>query len=231
SGSQIKAFEKEVQARSSMEISALESERRKLRSKVEMFQRQVQLLQREGASHSAAQPKMGTGRTGGSVAVGEGDSGGGFGSAAGEKRFADLLDARLGEERHLKQVTLEAELASLRGSLEEKDGLIGALREALRSAAAPLETGLAANASPAASSDSAGSPAVRSEQGTATAAAVARRGVAAGNASAPHSADSGAAIAGRGAFAPRSSDSSGGGSKRGRARYHSRSSQFLSAHG
>lgn len=130
-----------------------------------------------------------------------------------------------------KQATLEAELASLRGSLEEKEGLIGALREALRSSATPAaENGAAVDASAATQVDPAGSPAVGPEEGTTTAAATARRGVAAENSGAPHSVDSGAAVPGRGAFAPRSSDS-GGGSRRGRGRYHSRSSQFLSAQG
>lgn len=69
---------------------------------------QVQLLQREGATHSPAPAIVGMGRTGDSVGVGEADSGGGFGSAAGEKRFADLLDARLGEERHLKVGSLSS---------------------------------------------------------------------------------------------------------------------------
>ncbi|CAM9384266.1 unnamed protein product [Scytosiphon promiscuus] len=216
-GSQLKAFEEQVQARSSMEISALQSERRKLRSKVEMFQRQVQLLQREGASHSPASANMSAGRMGGPVSVGEADNGGGFGAAAGEKRFADLLDARLGEERHLK-ATLEAELASLRGNLEEKDGLIGALREALRSAATPVDNGV-----------------VTPARDLTTTAPDAGRGVVAVTSSAPLSDDSAAATAApavpaKDTSASGSSDSSGG-SKRGRGRYHSRSSRFLSAQG
>ncbi|CAM9159674.1 unnamed protein product [Ectocarpus sp. 4 AP-2014] len=218
-GSQLKAFEENVEARSSIEISALESERRKLRSKVEMFQRQVQLLQREGAGHSPAPVNGSTGKIGGypaaaAAATGEGDSGagGGFGAAAGEKRFADLLDARLGEER-IVQATLEAELASLRRTIEEKDGLIGALREALRSAATPASGGDAANAR-------AGTLA---EHGAAQ--PPARRRSADGM-SMPRSADGRAVVPRRGVFSPRSSDSS-----RSRGRYHSRSSRFLSAQG
>ncbi|CBJ30454.1 expressed unknown protein [Ectocarpus siliculosus] len=219
-GSQLKAFEKKVEARSSIEISALESERRKLRSKVEMFQRQVQLLQREGAGHSPAPANGSTGKIGGypaataAAATGEGDSGvgGGFGAAAGEKRFADLLDARLGEER-IVQATLEAELASLRRTIEEKDGLVGALREALRSAATPASGGDAstARAGTLAEHGAAQPPARRrSADGILT----------------PRSADGRAVVPGRGVFSPQSSDSS-----RSRGRYHSRSSRFLSAQG
>lgn len=76
--------------------------------RVNFTRSQVQLLQREGAGHSLAPANGSTAKIGGypaaaaaAVTTGEGDSGagGGFGAAAGEKRFADLLDARLGEER------------------------------------------------------------------------------------------------------------------------------------
>ncbi|CAB1113206.1 unnamed protein product [Ectocarpus sp. CCAP 1310/34] len=218
-GSQLKAFEKNVEARTSIEISALESERRKLRSKVEMFQRQVQLLQRDGAGHSPAPANGSTGKIGGypaaaAAATSEVDNGAGgrFGAAAGEKRFADLLDARLGEER-IVQATLEAELASLRRTIEEKDGLIGALREALRSAATPARGGDAATAR---AGTLAGHGAAQSS---------ARRRSADGM-STPRSADDHAVVPTRGVLLPRSSDSS-----RSLGRYHSRSSRFLSAQG
>ncbi|CAM9770360.1 unnamed protein product [Ectocarpus fasciculatus] len=219
-GSQLKAFEKNVEARSSIEISALESERRKLRSKVEMFQRQVQFLQREGAGRSPAPANGSTGKIGGypaAVATGEGDrgAGGGFGAAAGEKRFADLLDARLGEER-IVQATLEAELASLRRTIEEKDGLIGALREALRSAATP--------ATPASGGDATTASADALAENSAAQPPARRRST--DGMSTPRSADGRAVVAGRGVFSPRSTDSG-----RSRGRYHSRSSRFLAAQG
>ncbi|CAM9358791.1 unnamed protein product, partial [Sphacelaria rigidula] len=113
--------------RSSLEIAALKSERRKLKEKIDMFQRQVQFLQRESADRPVVESKP----------VQDGDRGciNGASRLSGESPgFASLFDARLGDDKHL-QVTLEAEIASLRGSLEEKDGLIDALRQALRSAA------------------------------------------------------------------------------------------------
>lgn len=61
----------------------------------------VQLLQREGATQSPAAANGSWSRIGASSPAGGGDTNG-FGSAAGEKRFADLLDSRLGEERHVQ---------------------------------------------------------------------------------------------------------------------------------
>lgn len=64
----------------------------------------MQLLQRGGASHSLATATGGASRiVNPTVGTEEGDSGVSvFGSTGGEKRFADLLDARLGEERRVQ---------------------------------------------------------------------------------------------------------------------------------
>lgn len=114
----------------------------------------------------------------------------------------------LPNERSTWQATLEAELISLRGNLEEKDGLISALREALRSAATPKANGDAT---------------------AATAVVSASQHDDASHISAPGSADGGggaAVVPGRGVFAPLSNESN-----RSRGRYHSRSSRLLGAQG
>lgn len=111
------------------------------------------------------------------------------------------------------QATLEAELASVRGNLEEKDGLISALREALGSAATPKANGDGdANANAAV--------VVSARQ---------HDDAIASHAPAPLSASPGsgaAVVPGRGVFAPLSNESN-----RSRGRYHSRSSRLLGAQG
>ena len=118
------------------------------------------------------------------------------------------------------QATLEAELNSLRGTLEEKDGLISALREALRSAAtatpktsggaAPVDAHASQTAVPG-SSPPPSSPAELQD-------------VVVQSAPAPRSADGRAVVPGRGVFAPLSNEST-----RSHGRYHSRSSRLMGA--
>ncbi|CAM9723032.1 unnamed protein product, partial [Laminaria digitata] len=204
SGAQLKAFEGEIQARSSMEIAALESERRKLRTKVEMFQRQVQFLQKNGAVPS---PVVANGASPG------GGGGDGPSRFTAGMSFADMVDVRLEQEeqRHVKE-TLEAETASLRGSLEEKDGLIDALRQALQSSSARTVEETAADPF--------------SAQMEPAAANVAQRAPAPASAP-PLSVLPGRLVVGRGVFARSDGRSDG----RNRERYRSRTSRLLSASG
>lgn len=124
------------------------------------------------------------------------------------------------------QATLEAELNSLRGSLEEKDGLISALREALRSAATPDTRGSAADATADATADAGASRAVAAGSQQPTSPADQQDAVVENNAPAPRSADGRAVVPGRGVFAPLSDQSN-----RSFGRYHARSSQFMGAQG
>lgn len=244
----------------------------------------MQLLQREGAVQSPPAANGSSSRIGAST-TGDGDTND-FGSAAGEKRFADLLDARLDEERHVQvtlsgwlaclypglclpssssvlqtmksssrslrrlpvkpvvcgnargtdslpglqkkwlvcrrtsQATLEAELTSLRGSLEEKDGLVSALREALRSAATPAAGGGGGGSGDAAVLDAGASKQLAGPAG--------RQDVAVENSTppAPRSAGGRAVVPGRGVFAPLSNESG-----RSQGRYHARSSRLMGAQG
>lgn len=65
------------------------------------FMSQVQLLQRGQTDKSSAAPSMRVGDgVGFNDAMASGDGGGP--GLAGDGRFADLLDARLGEERHMQ---------------------------------------------------------------------------------------------------------------------------------
>lgn len=123
------------------------------------------------------------------------------------------------------QATLEAEVTSLRGSLEEKDGLIDALREALRSSASGEETG-----DPGAAVATAVAVEREAVAAEAAAAAAATARDVAEMAPAPASAPAptqdvlpGRLVVGRGVFAR-----SGG---RNRERYRSRTSRLLSASG
>lgn len=116
------------------------------------------------------------------------------------------------------QTTLEAELKSLRGNLEEKDGLISALREALRSASIPNANRDAATVDAGVSRTSTGS-----EQLTSPAD---QQDVVVENTPALRSADGRAVVPGRGVFAPLSNESN-----RSQGRYHSRSSRLMGAQG
>lgn len=100
------------------------------------------------------------------------------------------------------QETLEAEVKSLRGSLEEKDGLIDALREALRATATPGETD--GGTAVAVGSDPTPTPVPE-------------------HASISRLVADGRAVPGRGVFAKSDATS--------RGRYHSRSSRLLGTPG
>lgn len=120
------------------------------------------------------------------------------------------------------QATLEKELESFRGRLEEKDGLISALREALRSAATqhppttPTQNGGAAATLDASGAENRMANGHRQQDITGTAESTPK----------PRSADGRAVVPGRGLFAPLSDESN-----RSHGRYHSRSSRLMGAQG
>lgn len=122
------------------------------------------------------------------------------------------------------QATLEAELNSLRGSLEEKDGLISALREALRSAAtaAPKASGGAAPAPV----DAAASQAAVTGSSPPSSPADQLNVAVESTPAPPRAADGRAVVPGRGVFAPLSNEST-----RSQGRYHSRSTRLMGAQG
>lgn len=94
-----------VKTRFTLEIAALGSERCKLKEKVEMFQRQVQFLQREGVDRprppDAEAEESGNGAVCGRFGDGDGSGGGRLRSAE-SPGFASLFDARRGDDRYLQ---------------------------------------------------------------------------------------------------------------------------------
>ncbi|CAM9122254.1 unnamed protein product [Choristocarpus tenellus] len=137
---QLRKLEEEIRNESSMEIAALRSEKRKLKEKLTMFQRQMQLLEHQQQQYNLKSEAIGETASFGSASVSEREY-----SKQGKKGSGYQVQAGATSEAVLLNSQLEAEIGALRQQLEERDGLAQALRNALRGAveeSQPLEGGL-----------------------------------------------------------------------------------------